>query len=128
MSGAIRRLIEPAIGRLRTKMIPLRTLLDNDEEMNDRIAETLRTGLVQLKQLLAYLDQQHTEWQTLLRQFATQNAQLYAAEDQLHANFAFDERHFLEWMDDARQIITDIEIALTNASVWVDDKFSGIPL
>lgn len=82
-------------------------------EINDEGMEVLRTSLVHLRRLLGLVEGKHEEWRVYM---AGLEGPARAAEEQIYMQFNHNERHVGEWMQDARDLIAEIEIILTDDS------------
>ena len=67
--------------------------------------------LVKVKRLLNRLEEKANQWQEYIRGLPANERQ---AEEQILANFAPGEHHYAEWIDNAHEIIANIEILLTS--------------
>ncbi|KAL7079287.1 hypothetical protein ACQ4LE_001128 [Meloidogyne hapla] len=112
MSGTIRQAMTPAITRLREHFEEIRPALDAQERTAEGM-EMLRTRLVKVRRIVTRLEEKANQWQDYIRGLPANERQ---AEEQVLANFAPLERHYAAWIEDAHEIIADIEILLTNES------------
>lgn len=108
MSGPIRILIGPALTRIRNLMEELDPVLTAQERTQEGI-ELLRKSLVKLRRSLTFLEEKNEYWRQYLVGLANEEK---ADEEQIYENFHQNNRHFGEYLVDAREMIGDIELIL----------------
>nr|CAD2156491.1 unnamed protein product [Meloidogyne enterolobii] len=111
MSGTIRQAMTPAITRLREHFDEIRPVLDAQERTAEGI-EMLRTRLVKVRRIVNRLEEKANQWQDYIRGLPVNERQ---AEEQVLANFAPLEHHYAEWIENAHELIADIEIVLAES-------------
>ena len=112
MSGPIKMRIGPRLAKLRAYLEETKPIIEAQQRTPEGI-EKLRINLVKIKQALLYLESQDGSWQKYIE--GLPEARL-ATEEKIYQQYAQGERHFAEWLDDARSMIVDGRIILSDES------------
>ena len=105
MSGGYRRTIAPAVGRLRTYIPVVNELLARDNRTEDDVRDINHYRQL-MERATLLIDIQSSQWIDYLRGLDGQDR---IAETLRYDNFNFNDRHFLEIADEAREVIDNID-------------------
>lgn len=108
MSQPIRMVLGPALARMRNNMAEGRALLEQERSPENR--EALRGKIYHLTRALERIDAETTAWRAFM-------ADLEDDADEMEIFGAFNQegRHFLEWVEEAREVLDNIQVVLDNA-------------
>ena len=103
----MRKKIAPAVSRLRSYITKTNSLLPKD--LTEEVAAGLRHERALMKATIKLIDTENDKWSVLIRERPTPES---IHEQNTYDNFLSEDKHFSEWVDNAHELITMIDLSL----------------
>jgi hypothetical protein len=109
-SGPIRSKLGPALKRVKTGIENINKFLDADH--SDENMRNIRNESYLLKDALRHCIDYESVWVKYLTNLT--NTEAIEAEQKIYDDFKYEEKHFVEWIDNAREVLLQARIYMTD--------------